>query len=189
MAAQILGLAQTRAQAAAIVAASVVVLGGCSSSGSGLSDVMSGLTSQTSTAASQPPAPSKLHRPVLVALVPIVGGPDGFQQQVVKQLNQSASTRNVALVVDSTVPCDYTLRGYVMTQRETTGLKMLYVWDLLDKTGNRLQRLTGETPPAAVPAAGDDWAAISAIATNEMAEKAVATIVTSEEARPGANKI
>jgi len=167
------------ALAAALVAAAG--LGACSTANTSL---MSGLSSQ-----SQPEGPAKANKPVLISMPPIVGGSDAYRDAVVRQLNQAATPRNIALVVDDKVPCDYTLRGYMMTQREAGGLKLLYVWDLLDKSGNRINRFTGETTPAAVAAAGDDWAVIPASATGEMADKTVSSLVAWSSSQPGISKL
>lgn len=146
------------------------LLCGCSSTGNMLPG-MSGLSQVQSE------TPEKAKRLVLISMPPITGGSEAYRQEVVRQLNQSATPRNIALVVDDKVACDYTLRGYIMTQRQGDGLKVLYVWDLLDKSGNRVSRFTGETTPQAAPAAADDWTVVPANATGEMANKTVSSLV------------
>ena len=158
------------------------ILAGCGAASSGLGG-MSGLSQ------AQPEGPPKAKQTMLIALPPITGGNDTYRQAVVRQLNQSATPRNIALVVDDKVPCDYTLRGYLMTQREGEGLKLLYVWDLLDRNGKRINRFTGETASIAVPPSGDDWAVMPASATGEMADKTVSSLVAWSVTRPGASNL
>lgn len=159
-----------------------VLAAGCSSTG----NVFGGLSGLSQA---QTQGPTKAKQPVLIAMPPITGGSDAYRLEVVRQLNQAATPRNIALVVDTSVPCDYTLRGYILTQRQADGLKLLYVWDLLDRNGNRINRFTGETTPAAVPAGGDDWAVMPASATGEMADKTVSSLVTWSASKPGAGNL
>ena len=178
--------ARFKALVCAAVTGVAAGLAGCSTAGPGL---MSGLSNEAQ------PEIMKAKQPVLISMPAITGGSDAYRQAVMRQLNQTATARNIALVTDEKVPCDFALRGYIMTQREADGLKVLYVWDLLDKSGNRINRFSGETTPVAVAATGDDWAVIPAKATGEMADKTVSSLVAwsagqqTAAGQPGVSKL
>ena len=152
-------------------------LAGCSNSGTGggLEQVMSGLSAGPKAATAQK------QRFVLVAMPSVAGGPPAFRKTIARQMNDRALAHNVALVVDGGVTCEYTLRGYMLTQRDGSGVKLLYVWDLQDSKGERINRFSGETASAAPVKGGDDWAAIPAAATDDMAEKALASIIAQKQ--------
>ena len=163
--------------ARALVFGAALAMAGCSNTGTGgggLEQVMSGLSAG-------PKDGAKKQRLVLVAMPKVAGGPPAFQSIIMRQMNDKALAHNVALVVDGGVVCDYTLRGYLLTQHDGSGVKLLYVWDLQDSKGERINRFSGETVPAAPVAGGDDWAAIPATATDDMAEKTLASIVAQKK--------
>ena len=146
-----------------------IALAGCSS-GSGLQQSLNGEPAKD--------AVSQSRRTVLVSLPQIVGGADAqFSQVMVRQLNQTAIARNIALVVDPDVPCDYTLRGYMFTQHEASGVKLSYFWDVIDKSGTRVNRIEGEELAGKVPANGDVWAAIPPAISVAIADKTITSLL------------
>lgn len=152
---------------AIVLAGLAGIAAGCSSS-SGIKQALNG----------EPTKEAK--RTILVSLPQIVGGADQqFTQTMVRQLNQTAIARNVALVVDADVPCDYTLRGYMFTQREASGLKLFYFWDVIDKSGTRINRIEGDEPAGSGSATGDSWAAIPPAITVAIADKTITALLTS----------
>ena len=125
---------------------------------------------------------SSLRATTLIAMAPITGGSPPYTSVVIKQLNEKAFAHRVAFVVDPSVVCDHTLRGYLITQRTSTGVQLFYTWDLLDKSGNRVSRLAGQT--LSVPLVSDDWSSINAADTAEMVEKTLASVALQTLAAP-----
>ena len=155
--------------ASALAGLACIALAGCSS-GSGQMLSLNGEPAKE--------AVSQARRTILVSLPQIVGGADAqFSQVMVRQLNQTAIARNVALVVDPDVPCDYTLRGYMFTQREESGVKLSYFWDVIDKTGTRVNRIEGEEFAGKLPANGDVWAAIPPALSVAIADKTITSLL------------
>ena len=158
-----------------LLCAAGLALCGCSSPGSNLLPPLnSGAT------------PSQSEHPVAVALPQIVGAPQNFLEPFIRQLNQSATAHNVALLVDPSLDADYTLRGYFISNRDGDGVKLLYVWDVLDKSGTRLNRVEGEER-IAVSGSSDAWAAVPANVQSAIADRTitgfVAAVQPSQQAR------
>jgi hypothetical protein len=169
--AKIRGAAELSARVVLAIAA--IAVGACSSGNALLPPVGTGAM----TTAALPSDHSG--KPIVVSLAPIVGAPQTFLEPFVRQLNDKAGDRDVVLIVDATVTADYTLRGYIISETQRDGAKLLYVWDLLDKTGTRINRITGEEPLAATGGSGDAWSKASDATRAAIASHTIEGIVSS----------
>jgi hypothetical protein len=159
-----------------LLVAGAAMVGGCASGPSLLPPLGAGaVTSALPSDRSNPTG-----KPIVVSLAPVVGAPQTFLERFVQQLNEKAGDRDVVLIVDATVPADYTLRGYIIAEAQRDGgAKLLYVWDLLDKSGTRINRITGEERVPATGGGGDAWSKASDATRAAIAGHTIEGIVTS----------
>ncbi len=105
-----------------------------------------------------------------IAIAPVIGAPDTIAKQIVGELTKELGKGSVAVAQSSGEQVDYTLRGYIVAARETTGTKVSYIWDVTNPTGARAHRITGEeVVNGAGP--GDPWASVSADMVSVIAAK------------------
>jgi len=81
-------------------------------------------------------------RGATVAYESIDGPPPGQFHQLVRDLNNEAQTRRLA-VISRESPSAYRVRGYLavkVAQKQTT---VSWVWDVFDQEGHRALRITG----------------------------------------------
>lgn len=144
-----------------------VVLAGCSSSGA-LLDAQ----------APSEPAPIRVAegKPVgqVVGFRPALGPPEEVSAELTRQLNDAAGEHNIALVIDTTVKTEQSLRGYVTAMRRGPAVSVSYLWDVLDQSGKRLTRISGEELLRDGVSAGQPWSAVTPAVSRMIAQKAMA---------------
>lgn len=157
-------------------------LAGCGSTSSLFGD--DGLTTSSTTA----PPTAQLQGPRVrqVVLPPILGATDAAAKDLVRQLNAEALKQNIALMVDPNAQGEYTLRGYVVASKDKKGVaKVTYTWDLSDRTGQRVNRITGEETGTPVKGKNADvWTAVPPEAFARIAEKTIAQIAAGGATTP-----
>ena len=145
-----------------IAALTVIVAGGlvgCSNGGANIGNLLQGggaSTQTTDTALKAPVAASRGK----IAIAPVIGAPDQIAKQIVAQLGSETAKNNIAIAKTAGETVDYTLRGYIVAARESTGTKVSYIWDVTNPTGARVHRITGEEVVKGA-GAGDPWASVS----------------------------
>ena len=108
-----------------------------------------GLCVSGCTTAPQGPTPVAMTRGPTVAFESIDGPPESIFRKLVQDLNDEATTRQVA-VVSSDAPAQYRVRGYVAALVEKRRRTVIaWVWDVYDAEQRRAIRLTGEEPAGA----------------------------------------
>ena len=95
-----------------------------------------------------------------LAVAPVIGAPETVAKQMQSSLSGALAKQNIAIAKDATDKSDYTLRGYVVSAREKSGVKVSYIWDITDPAGQRVNRITGEEMVNA-GAYLDPWASVS----------------------------
>ena len=109
----------------------------------------------------------------MATFAPLHGAPASVQSQMAVQITREALKHGIVLRVDQGAAVDFTLRGYLLVERVKTSAKVVYVWDVVDQKGNRLNRVAGEEVVAASSATGDRWDAVTPAVLAMIAEKAV----------------
>lgn len=117
----------------------------------------------------------------MVTLVPVAGAPVQIQDQIARLVTPVAFKQNVILRSDGAATNDYALRGYLMIDRGKSGAKLLYVWDLLDGAGNRVNRAAGEEPLMLDHAAADPWSHVPAASLAVVAEKVTEILLSIDQ--------
>lgn len=159
-------------------------LSGCSS----LGNLPPSLTTGSSNTLGSTSGASQLGqvRPrALVALGPITGPSPEVAQRLARHLDAAATRNNLAVLVDQpSATGDYRLQGHILMARENKGVVMVFLWQVLDTNGNRLEQISGSEPLAAGAPTGDPWANVSDALLSGVAEKAVVAVIASDA--PGA---
>lgn len=125
-------------------------------------------------AANQPPNTTVL----VVALAPINGPPAAFIEALTRELNHATWSRKIALLVEPSAKGDYVLRGNFIASNSNNKVSLAYNWDVIDKTGNRVNRAADEVTSEGATAGGSPWTSISPAAIKSVAEKAAAALAT-----------
>lgn len=103
-----------------------------------------------------------------------VGVPKNAGDEVISALVSAGADRRFAIVQAGDPRAGYVLRGYLAPQAEGGTTAINYVWDVFDRSGNRLQRLVGETRlPAAV---ADGWTLVHGSGARDIAEASAVDI-------------
>lgn len=115
---------------------------------------------------------------VSVAIAPVLGVPDATSKQLVQQVSNGLDKAKFTLVTSPTAPADYTLRGYATAAKvgkDKAASKLSYFFDVMDKSGTKINRLAGEELLAAAPAGKDVWNAVTPEISQSIATKTVAS--------------
>lgn len=112
-----------------------------------------------------------------LAVAPVIGAPETVAKQMQSSLSGALAKQNIAIAKDATDKSDYTLRGYVVSAREKSGVKVSYIWDITDPAGQRVNRITGEEMVTA-GADRDPWASVSPQVIDSISGKTASQIAT-----------
>lgn len=134
-----------------------ISLAGCGTTGNILSSAGG---STDTTAAAMAAAPATAAQP-LVAIAPVIGAPEPIAGQFKSSLASALQAKGIAAATTTAQATAYTLRGYIVSARESAGTKVSYIWDVTTPAGQRVHRITGEEVVAAAPASRDPWQAVS----------------------------
>ena len=169
-------LAQMR-RAAFLIAALLWagILAGCS--GTSLTSMLSGpADSVKSVVAIKDGVASE---PVfVVSLAPFHGPPPAFTDALVLELNKASVERNIALLVDKDAKGDYLLRGNFVASRSNATVALAYNWDILDRNGTRVTRVTNEETQPSAPSTASPWADLSPATIKAAADKVMVALVS-----------
>lgn len=112
----------------------------------------------------------------MAALAPLQGAPDTIHTQMITQITHEAVKRGIIIRGDPGATVDYTLRGYFLVQSVKTNSKVVYVWDVMDHKGVRVNRLAGEEVVASTGARGDKWASVTPAVLAMIADKGLSCL-------------
>lgn len=104
------------------------------------------------------------------AFAPIEGVPVPILQAMSNALNQEATAKRVNVVPASDPTAVYTVRGYLSAVAEGQNAKLVYVWDVVDRQGTRLHRVTGQEIGGPFRN-GDPWTGVGMANITETARK------------------
>lgn len=110
---------------------------------------------------------------VRMRFAPMIGAPVGNVTPLSRRLSERAKEQAITLVASTDLTATHVLKGYFSILQESTGNTVIYVFDVLDPSGNRLHRIQGqETVPAV--AGGDAWASVQPATMETIADKTMA---------------
>jgi hypothetical protein len=104
-----------------------------------------------------------------IRFLPIIGAPSQVVMPLSRQLGAEAREKGLVLRDSSGEPAQHILKGYFSAYNDGGRTVVVYVWDVLDASGNRLHRIQGqETVPGK---AKDPWASVPASTMQIIATK------------------
>lgn len=166
---------------AGIITISSVGLAGCETGSNILGSAGSSAPSTELASPSAVPASA-----MKLAVAPVIGAPESVAKQMQTSLAGALNKQNIAVAQNPTDKTDYTLRGYVVSAREKTGVKVSYIWDLTDPSGQRVNRITGEEIVSS-GANRDPWASVSPQVIDTISSKTASQVAAWAPSRqPGA---
>ncbi len=95
-----------------------------------------------------------------VNIAPIVGAPLEAVTALSKSMNQRARETDLKLVAAGDSATTHVVKGYFSALAEEGGTTVIYVWDVLDPSGNRLHRIQGRQSNTGADEA-DAWRAVT----------------------------
>ena len=120
------------------------------------------------TAPATPPRSAGL-KPGKLHIAPIVGAPVNVVTPLTHRINDDAKAKGIELAGNNDTVAAYVMKGYFSVLSEDNQTTVLYVWDVLDASGNRLHRIQGQEK---VPgAAADSWSVVPASAMQAIADR------------------
>src|SRR5262245_53762083 len=129
--------------------------------------------------------PVQLPRGATVAFDSLDGLPPGQFQRLVKNLNDEAQSRRLA-VISREQPSAYRVRGYLAATVSKHQTTVSWVWDIFDQDEHRALRITGEE--TAKVRHRDAWAAADDAMLQRIAQSSMeqlAAFLTSPAVAPG----
>ncbi|MGE0766900.1 MAG: hypothetical protein AB7L90_10585 [Hyphomicrobiaceae bacterium] len=166
---------QRRLAGALCIVLAGIGLAGCETAG----NILGGSPLATETIAPQPASPpAKPQMMASIALAPIIGAPDKIGQQLRTQVVETAGKSKIAILADRDPAADYGMRGYLVAARDRGGIKVSYIWDLTDKSGKRVNRITGEETVPGAAGSRDPWSAVSPSVSQAIADRVASSLVS-----------
>lgn len=107
--------------------------------------------------------PGKLH------IAPIVGAPVNIVTPLTHRINDDAKAKGVELAGVNDTSAAYVMKGYFSVLSEDNQTTVLYVWDVLDASGNRLHRIQGQEKVQG--AAADSWSVVQPATMQAIADR------------------
>jgi hypothetical protein len=94
-----------------------------------------------------------------VAFLPVTGAPQSKVTELAASMRAAARDQQVPVVVSADDGAQYQVKGYFSALSDGGGSLLVYVWDILDRNGTRVHRISGEERGGSTR--GDPWSAIS----------------------------
>lgn len=149
---------------AALVLLTVLTVGLAGCSGGSLSGVFSGSGGSSSGSNLAP-----------ISFAPIIGPPPDVGIKLTGQVVAAAQQKNIPVITEKGKTATYTVQGFLAQSNEPKKEKFSYIWDVRDKSGNRVHRILGEEAVPAKPGA-KPWTSMNLAALQKIADKTAADL-------------
>jgi hypothetical protein len=106
-----------------------------------------------------------------IRFLPIIGAPVEAVTPLSKQLGAEARAHGITIKSASDPSSQHILKGYFSALKDGDSTTIVYVWDVLDGSGNRLHRIQGQDTVAA--SAADLWSVVPAQTMQTIATKTI----------------
>jgi hypothetical protein len=107
--------------------------------------------------------------PSRIQFAPIVGSTADAVTPLTQRLAERARERGIGLAGRSG-DATHILKGYFSAISEGRATTVIYVWDVLDPSGNRLHRIQGQ---AKVDGKGEGWPAVTPASMRDIADRTI----------------
>jgi len=110
-----------------------------------------------------------------IAVAPLLGPPETVNKMFLSQLGGAIEKQCITVAKAPTDKSEYTLRGYIVSANEKGKTKVSYIWDLTDRTGKQVNRISGEevVPPGA---SKDPWSGVTPQVVDQISAKTASSI-------------
>jgi hypothetical protein len=95
---------------------------------------------------------------VRLAFAPVTGAPSDPVSRLNAAIREEAAKRSIIVVQSGDPNTDYTVQGYLSAVGGPSGTVLVFVWDIADRTGRRVHRVSGQE--SSTKGAPDPWAAV-----------------------------
>ena len=118
-----------------------------------------------------------------IRFLPIIGAPVQSITPLSRQLGAEARGKGLTIKSASDPASEHILKGYFSAFGDGSTVTIVYVWDVLDSSGNRLHRIQGEEKVQS--AATDPWAGVPASLMQQIGTKTIAEYTSWRQTRGG----
>lgn len=108
------------------------------------------------------------------AFAPVDGVPVQILQALSSALNREAAAQRLNVVPLSDPSHVYEVRGFISAVADGQSSRLVYVWDVVDRQGRRLHRITGQQ--AGGRPSGDPWTGIGNQTVDLAARQTIAAL-------------
>lgn len=110
-----------------------------------------------------------------IAVAPLLGPPETVNKMFLSQLGGAIEKQKITVAKAPTDKSEYTLRGYVVSANEKGKTKVSYIWDLTDRTGKQVNRISGEELVAS-GTGKDPWSGVTPQVVDLISNKTAGSI-------------
>ncbi|MCX5481162.1 hypothetical protein OSH08_19335 [Kaistia geumhonensis] len=109
------------------------------------------------------------------AFAPVTGAPATVLTNISAELGKEAFAQQVSLVPVDDPAATYIVKGYLSAVGDASGTIVVYVWDVFDRSGKRVHRISGQET---APGAGvDPWRGVDRSTAMDVARQTISAIV------------
>ncbi|OLP59386.1 hypothetical protein BJF93_11705 [Xaviernesmea oryzae] len=121
-------------------------------------------------------APAESGEAGTVRFLPIIGAPVSAVEPLSGALGADARAQGLKIKTTADPKARHMLKGYLSALSDGGKTTVIYVWDVLDASGNRLTRLQGQESVRAT--ARDPWSAVPAETMRAIGQKTIAAYLS-----------
>lgn len=111
---------------------------------------------------------------VTFAFEPLTGAPGNIADQLSSAIGTTAATQGLTLVKRVGADATYRVNGYLAATGQSGKGTVFYVFDIVDRSGNRLKRISGTEETGG--SSGDPWQGASESLLSRIAQRTVVEI-------------
>ena len=148
----------------------VALMAGCAS----LPESAIGTLSGTRAA----PSTSAMTASQVIAFEPVIGPDTAAAANLGPAIGRAALAGNVSIAATGSDEAALRVKGYLAAHEAGAGTAFSYHWDVLDRDGIRLYRISGQTVAPRSGAPDDPWSAFDADTADRIATDTIAALKT-----------
>lgn len=116
-------------------------------------------------------APAAVAARGTIRFMPIIGAPVAAVTPLSRQLGSEARANGLTIKSSADPTAEHILKGYLSAFNDGQKTTIVYVWDVLDNSGQRLNRIQGQEEVAG--RAGDAWSSVPEATMRQIATKTI----------------
>jgi hypothetical protein len=126
------------------------------------------LQSNTNTLAPQTPP---------VSFLPVTGAPHSTVAALATSMRRAALAQSVPIVVSINDGAQYQIKGYFSALSDSGTTILVYVWDVLDRNGTRIHRISGQERTRSA-SGSDPWMSVDENLIDHVAQSTMSSLRT-----------